>query len=114
MNKVKWLGLLVVVLVLGLAAHAAATDAAKVKTVTGTPSCGGCSGVTGSCCVMLTDKDGVRWALTGDSDSLKAAFEARHGDKAMTATLAGKPVTKKGKDGKDYKEVKVSAVSIAK
>ena len=99
MNSVKWLGLMVVVLVLGLAANAMATDAAKAKTITGTPSCGGCSGVTGSCCVLLTDKEGVRWALTGDS--VKAVFDARHGDKAMTATLAGKPVTKKGKDGKE-------------
>ena len=112
MNSVKWLGLMVVVLVLGLAANAVATDAAKAKTITGTPSCGGCSGVTGSCCVLLTDKDGVRWALTGDSESLKAAFAARHGAKSMTATLAGKPVTKKGNDGKDYNEVKVSEVKV--
>lgn len=114
MKSVKWMGLAVVVLVLGLAVNALATDAVKAKTITGTPSCGGCSGVTGSCCVLLTDKDGGRWVLTGDDDSLKAAFNARHGSKAMTATLAGKPVTKKGSDGKEYNEVKVSQVTIAK
>ena len=31
----------------------------------------------------------------------------------MTATLAGKPETKKGKDGKDYKEVKVKDVKVS-
>jgi hypothetical protein len=108
----KWLGLMVVVvLVLSLGTHAMAADGAKM--VTGKSSCGGCSGVTGSCCVLLTDKDGGRWALSGDSDSVKAAFQARHSGKTMTATLAGKPVSKKDGDGKEYKEVKVSKVSIA-
>jgi hypothetical protein len=82
------------------------------KTVTGTSSCGGCTGVVKGCCVLLTDKDGVRWVLRGDSKSLKAAFKERHEGKTMTATLTGTPVTKKGKDGKDYKEVKVSEVKI--
>ena len=86
--------------------------AEAAKTVCGKTSCGGCSGVTAKCCVLLTDKDGGRWALTGDSDSLKAAFKARHGGKNVTATLAGKPVAKKGADGKDYNEVKVTEVKI--
>jgi hypothetical protein len=68
--------------------------------------------VVKGCCVLLTDDDGVRWILRGNSESLKAAFKERHSGKAMTATLAGTPVTKKGKDGKDYKEVKVSDVKI--
>lgn len=115
MNRVKWWGMIAaVVLVVSLSVSAMAAEAPKAQSVTGTPSCGGCSGVTGSCCVLLTDKEGVRWALTGDSDSLKSAFSARHGSKAMTATLAGKPVTKKGGDGKEYREVKVSKVTIAK
>ncbi len=82
------------------------------KTVTGKSSCGGCTGVVKGCCLLLTDKDGVRWVLRGESEGLKAAFEKRHSGKTMTATLAGKPVTKKGKDGKDYKEVKASEVKI--
>ncbi|MGD0896384.1 MAG: hypothetical protein ABR915_01025 [Thermoguttaceae bacterium] len=113
MNSVKWLSLIVVVaLVLGLGAYAVADDAAK--TVTGKSSCGGCTGVAASCCVLLTDKDGGRWVLSGDSESLKAAFKVRSSGKTMTATLAGKPVSKKSSDGKEYKEVKVSEVSIAK
>jgi hypothetical protein len=87
-----------------------AADAAK--TVTGKATCGGCSGVAEGCCLLLTDKDGVRWILKGDSESLKAAFKERSSGKTMTATLVGKPVTKKGKDGEDYKEVKVSKVKI--
>ena len=78
----------------------AAVAADKAKTVTGTASCGGCSGVADGCCLLLTDKDGGRWVLKGDSESLKAAFEERKSGKMMTATLAGKPVTKKGEDGK--------------
>jgi hypothetical protein len=111
MLGVRGLGVVVALaLVVALGGYAMADDAAK--TVTGKSCCGGCAGVTGSCCLLLTDKDGGRWALTGDSDSVKAAFKARSGGKAMTATLAGKPVTKKAKDGKEYKEVKVSAIKI--
>jgi hypothetical protein len=80
------------------------------KTVTGKSSCGGCTGVVEGCCLLLTDNDGVRWVLRGKSESLKAAFKERKEGKTMTATLAGTPVTKKGDDGKDYKEVKVSKV----
>jgi hypothetical protein len=83
-----------------------------LKTVTGKASCGGCSGVAEGCCLLLTDKDGGRWVLKGNSESVKAAFNERSSGKTMTAKLAGKPVTKKGKDGKDYKEVKVSEVKV--
>ena len=111
MKSMKWLvPIVVVALVMVLVGYTMAADAPK--TITGKSCCGGCSGITGSCCLLLTDKDGVRWALTGDSDSLKAAFSARSSGKAMTATLVGKPVTKNGKDGKEYKEVKVSEVKV--
>ena len=111
MKSMKWLvPMVVVAMVLGLVGYAMAADAPK--TITGTSSCGGCSGVASGCCVLLTDKDGGRWVLKGDSESVKAAFQARSEGKTMTATLAGKPVTKKGNDGKDYKEVKVSKVKI--
>jgi hypothetical protein len=50
--------------------------------------------------------------LKGNSESLKAAFNERSSGKTMTAKLAGKPVTKKGKDGQEYKEVKVSEVKV--
>ncbi len=111
MNRAK--GLLAVAaaaLLLGFTVHATAADAAK--TVSGKASCGGCSGVVKGCCVMLTDADGIRWILRGDNASLKAAFGARHSGKTMTATLAGKPETKKGNDGREYKEVKVSDIKI--
>lgn len=111
MNWMKWLVLVAVVaLVVGVGTYGMADDAAK--TVNGKASCGGCDGVVKGCCVMLTDSDGVRWVLRGESESLKAAFKARHGKKTMTATLAGEPVAKKDGDGKEYKEVKVSEVKI--
>ena len=111
MNSMKWLvPIVVLAVVLGLVGYSVAAD--TPKTITGTSSCGGCSGVAQGCCVLLTDKDGGRWVLKGDDESVKSAFQARSEGKKMTATLTGKPVTKKGKDGKDYKEVKVSKVKI--
>jgi hypothetical protein len=112
MNAMKWSVLLLfVAVVLGFAGNVMADDAAK--TITGKASCGHCAGVvTGGCCVLLTDDSGDRWVLRGKSESLTAAFGERKSGKTMTATLAGKPVTKKGKDGKEYKEVKVSEVKI--
>jgi hypothetical protein len=110
--KVKLpLAILVVGFVLSVMTTAAVA-ADKAKTVTGTASCGGCSGVAEGCCLLLTDKDGGRWVLKGNSESLKAAFNERSSGKTMTAKLAGKPVTKKGKDGQEYKEVKVSEVKV--
>jgi hypothetical protein len=110
MYRMKWLVLVVAVaVILSVGSHAVAGDA---KTVSGKSSCGGCSGVVKGCCVMLTDRDGMRWVLRGESDSLKAAFKARHAGKTMTATLADEPATKKDGDGKEYKEVKVSEVKI--
>ena len=109
--KVSVFGL-AVALVLALGAqHAWADDAAK--TISGKSSCGGCDGVVKGCCVMVTDADGARWILRGDSKILKEAFAARHSGKTMTATLAGKPETKKDKDGKEYKEVKVKDVKVS-
>jgi len=107
--KVSVFGLALVVAV--GAQRAWADDAAKV--ISGKTSCGGCSGVVKGCCVMVTDGDGARWILRGDSKILKEAFAARHSGKTVTATLAGEPATKKGKDGKDYKEVKVKDVKVS-
>ncbi len=109
--KVKLLMVMLVVAFV-LSVMTTAVLAADTATVTGKSSCGGCAGVVKGCCLLLTDDAGVRWILRGNSESLKAAFKERHSGKAMTATLAGTPVTKKGKDGKDYKEVKVSDVKI--
>jgi hypothetical protein len=111
MKSMRWLVLVVAVaLILSFGTYVVAADAPK--TITGKSCCGGCSGVTDSCCLLLTDKDGVRWAIKGDSESVKAAFKVRSSGKTMTVKLAGKPVTKKDKDGKEYKEVKASEVKI--
>ena len=111
MNWMKWpVLMLAIATVLSLGNCVRAEDAAK--TISGKASCGGCSGVVKGCCLMLTDSDGVRWVLRGDNKILKAAFKVRHSGKTMTATLAGDPVAKKGNDGKEYKEVKVSAVKV--
>ena len=111
MKSMKWLAVVVAVaIIFSLSAYALAADAPK--TITGKSSCGGCTGVVKGCCVLLTDKEGARWVLRGDSESVKAAFIQRHDGKTMTAKLAGKPVTKKSEDGKEYKEVKVSEVKV--
>jgi hypothetical protein len=108
--KVSVFGLMVA-LVLTVGAQRVMADDATT-TITGKASCGGCSGVAESCCLMLTDADGARWVLIGDSPSIKAAFEDRHKGKSLTATLIGKPTEKKGKDGKDYKEAKAKDVKV--
>lgn len=113
MNRWK-LSALVVALAVAVsltAAGAMAADAAK--TVSGKASCGGCTGVVKGCCVLLTDSAGDRWILRGDKDKLKAAFDARHDSKKkMTATYKGDATAKKGKDGKEYKEITVTEVKV--
>ena len=102
-------------LVLAFSAGALAKEdkKAETKTITGKSGCSECDGVTkAGHNILLTDKDGNRWVLIGDSDSYKEAHKVRMDGKKMTATLAGEPVTKKGEDGKDYKEVKVSDVKV--
>ena len=116
MNRIFSLSLaLMVALVLSLhTSGASAADAAKdkakdtTKTVSGKISCGGCDGVAKGCCVMLTDKDGGRWVLRGDA--AKKVFDDRHNGKSYKASYSEEPTTKKGSDGKDYKEVKASEV----
>jgi hypothetical protein len=111
MSWMKWSVLvLAMAVVLSLGNYVMADDAAK--TISGKSNCGGCTGVVQGCCVMLTDSGGIRWVLRGDSECLKEAFKVRHSGKTMTATLTGEPATKKGGDGKEYKEVKVSAVKV--
>lgn len=109
--KVSMFGL-AMALVVAVGAHQAWADDAA-KTITGKTSCGGCSGVVQGCCVMVTDADGARWILRGDSKILKGTFADRHKGKTVTATLASEPETKKGKDGKEYKEVKVKDVKVS-
>ena len=102
-------------LVLAFSAGALAKEEkkAETKTISGKSGCSECDGVTKEGHkILLTDKDGTRWVLIGDSDSYKEAFKVRMDGKKMTATYAGDPVTKKGEDGKEYKEVKVSDVKV--
>ena len=105
--------------VLGLALIFAFTSALSAedkkaeKTVSGKSTCAECDGITKSGHnIMLVDKDGTRWVLIGDSASYKEAHKVRHEGKKMTATLAGEPQAKKGEDGKEYKEVKVTDVKV--
>jgi hypothetical protein len=89
-----------------------ATKTAK-KTISGKSDCATCSGITeDGHQIMLVDKKGMRWVLLGDSESYKKAHKVRMDDKKMTATLAGDPVTKKDRFGKEYKEVKVTDVTV--
>jgi len=106
-----------VALLLAFSAGALAKDEkkAETKTITGKSGCAECDGVVkhgDAMHIMLTDKAGTRWVLIGDSASYKEAHKARMDGKTMTATLTSEPVTKKGEDGKDYKEVKVSDVKV--
>jgi hypothetical protein len=115
--KRSLLSVLGLALVLAFTSGVLAKDEKKAdtKTITGKSACAECDGVVkngDSMHIMLTDKDGTRWVLIGDSASYKKAHEVRHEGKTMTATFAGDPVTKKGEDGKDYKEVKVSDVKV--
>jgi 4-hydroxy-3-methylbut-2-enyl diphosphate reductase IspH len=102
-------------LVLAFSAGALAKEEkkAETKTISGKSACATCDGVTkAGHNIMLVDKDGTRWVLIGDSASYKEAHKVRHEGKTMTATYAGDPQVKKGEDGKDYKEVKVSDVKV--
>ncbi|HEV8378874.1 MAG TPA: hypothetical protein VGP99_08485 [Tepidisphaeraceae bacterium] len=104
-----------VALVLAFSAGALAKEEkkAETKTISGKSACAECDGVTkAGHNIMLVDKDGTRWVLIGDSASYKEAHKVRHEGKTMTATYAGDPQVKKGEDGKDYKEVKVSDVKV--
>jgi len=91
----------------------AAEKAVPGKTVTGKSECATCSGVTSAeHQIMLVDKEGTRWVLIGKGDSYKKAHEVRKAGKTMTATLAGEPVTKKDSNGKEYKQVEISDITI--
>ena len=96
-----------------LAGASLAHAADSAKTITGKSDCATCSGVTSAGhSLMLVDAKGMRWVLSGDSESYKAAQKARMDDKKMTATLASDPVVKTDDKGKEYKEAKVSDVKI--
>ena len=111
MNRLLGLGLVVAMaLVLSIQPRAAVADDAA-KTISGKVSCGGCDGVAKGCCVMLTAQDGTRWILRGPA--AQKVFNDRHSGKAYTATYAGDPAAKQGKDGKEYKEVTATEVKAA-
>ena len=104
-------------LVLAFSAGVLAREDKKsdTKTISGKSGCAECDGVVkhaDAMHIMLTDKSGTRWVLIGDSPSYKEAHKVRMDGKKMTATLAGEPQVKKGEDGKEYKEVKVSDVKV--
>ena len=110
----KLLAIAVAVLGLTLSANLASAKDAEAKQVSGKSGCATCEGVTADSGhpIMLTDKEGNRWVLIGDSEDYKAAHKARKAGKTMTATLAGEPTAKKDADGKEYKEAKISAIKI--
>src|SRR5438093_6371330 len=89
--KRSFLTALGLALVLAFSAGALAKDEKKAdtKTITGKSGCSECDGVTkAGHNILLTDKDGTRWVLIGDSESYKEAHKVRMDGKKMTATLA--------------------------
>ncbi len=107
-NRLWMLALVLTVMMVGGRANAS-----DEKTVTGKSGCAHCSGtIDGGCKLMLVAEDGTKWVLVGDSESYKAAMKARGAGKKMTATITGDIVMKKGADGSQYKEAKVSEVKI--
>jgi hypothetical protein len=86
---------------------------AEVKKITGKDECAECEGITGNDQdVLLVEKDGTPWVLIGNGPGYVAAQDGHNEGKTITATLAGKPVMKIGLNGKPYKEVKVSDITI--
>jgi hypothetical protein len=102
------------ILSLALWANFAKAEKAEApKKITGKSECATCSGVTtAEHQIMLVDKEGTRWVLVGKGESYQKAHEVRKSGKTMTAVLAGEPITKKDADGKEYKEVQISDITI--
>ena len=98
------------------ASFAPAEKAAAAKSVTGKSACATCDGVTkAGHNIMITDADGSRWVLVAsgkDTKGYKEAHDKRKTGVSITAVLAGEPEVKKDDAGKEYKEVKVSEVSV--
>ena len=91
----------------------AKSDAATVKTITGKSACATCEGVTkDGHAILLIDKEGMRWVLTGEGKDYDAAHKVRKDGKTLTASYSGEPLVKKDADGKEFKEVKVTDVKI--
>jgi len=115
MKRSLILSAFVAVLGLTLSANFASAEKAAAKSIAGKSSCATCDGVTtDGHAIMLVAEDGMRYILIADKKTpgYAEAHKARKGGKAMTATLAGEPVTKKDASGKEYKEVKVSEVKV--
>ena len=116
MSKRLFATTLAAALSLALGAASFAADAKKeAKTVTGKSGCATCEGVTADeHAILLLAKDGTRWVLTAekDSEAYKKAHKVRQEGKEMVATLAGEPKTKKGEDGKEFKEAKISDIKV--
>lgn len=94
---------------------AVALAADAPKSVSGKSSCATCTGVTTKGHnIMLVTEDGTRWVLVAaeGAKGYKEAHKVRQQGKQMTAALAGEPETKKDANGKEYKEAKVSEVTV--
>jgi hypothetical protein len=103
---------------------ASADDAAKkddaqqaaskeVKTVSGKSACATCEGVTDAGHnIMLVDAKGARWVLIGKGEDYKKAHGVRQDGKAMKAEYKAAPKTKKDADGKEYKEVEITKITV--
>lgn len=107
MTKRPFVAALVAALSLAVGTFSFAEDKKKeAKTVSGTSGCATCEGLT---------KDDTRWVLIAeskDSEAYKKAHKVRQDGKEMTATLAGEPKTKKGEDGKEFKEARITDIKV--
>jgi len=85
----------------------------ELTQIIGTDKCAECEGITGNDQdVLLVESDGTLWVLIGGGPGYQAAQDGHNEGKTIAATLAGKPVTKTGLNGKLYREVKVSDIKI--
>jgi len=85
----------------------------EVKTVAGKSACATCEGVTDAGHnIMLVDGKGMRWVLIGKGDDYKKAHGVRQDGKQMKAEYKAEPKSKKDTDGKEYKEVEITKITV--
>ena len=85
----------------------------ELKTVAGKSACATCEGVTDAGHnIMLVDGKGMRWVLIGKGEDYKKAHGVRSDGKQMKAEYKAAPKSKKDSDGKEYKEVEITKITV--